>query len=258
MMAASRHGLLVMSDSDIRVSRDMLRVIAAEFQDHRLGIATCPYRAVAGGSFWSRLEAAGMNTSFWAGILVARLVEGARFAVGPTIAARKEVLRHIGGFDRLKDYLAEDFVMGKFAAEHGYGVELSSYVIEHRIGSQGFIANLRHRLRWARSTRRSRPRGYFGQVFTHPLPLALCLLALRPSWWPLLLLSLAFRGAAAWAVAVSALRIADWKRQWWLVPLEDLAGFLFWIAGFFGNTIVWRGRKYRLLAGGRFLLIEPD
>ena len=31
----------------------------------------------------------------------------------------------IGGFERLKDYLAEDFVMGRFAAQAGFGVILS-------------------------------------------------------------------------------------------------------------------------------------
>ena len=71
--------------------------------------------------------------------------------------------------------------MGKLAAERGYGVILSSYVIEHRIGAQGFAANLRHRLRWNRSTRRSRPWGYVGQVFTNPLPLALLLWAAAPA-----------------------------------------------------------------------------
>jgi len=117
MLDASAHDLLVMSDSDIRVTPTLLKTIAAEFQDPKLGVTTCPYRAVAGGSFWSQIEAIGMNTDFLAGILVARMLEGMRFAVGPTIAARRHALASIGGFDRLKDYLAEDFVMGKFAAE---------------------------------------------------------------------------------------------------------------------------------------------
>ena len=139
-MAAAANDLVVMSDSDIRVTPDLLKTVAAEFQDAGLGVATCPYRAVAGPSFWSRLEAIGMNTDFAAGILVARMLEGMKFAVGPTIAARRRVLQAIGGFDRLKDYLAEDFVMGKFAANAGHGVILSSYVIEHHIGS----TDLRH------------------------------------------------------------------------------------------------------------------
>ena len=171
MMAAARNDVLVMSDSDIRVSPDMLRVVAAEFQDPKLGVATCPYRAVAGRSFWSQLEAVGMNTEFLGGVLVARMLEGMKFAVGPTIVARKQALQEIGGFDRLKDYLAEDFVMGKFAADAGWTVSLSSYVVEHRIGSETAAVNAAHRLRWARSTRRSRPAGYVGQLFTNPLPL---------------------------------------------------------------------------------------
>ena len=89
MMAAARNDVLVMSDSDIRVSPDMLRVVAGEFQDTKLGVATCPYRAVAGQSIWSQLEAAGMNTEFLGGVLVARMLEGMKFAVGPTIVARK-------------------------------------------------------------------------------------------------------------------------------------------------------------------------
>ena len=93
MMAAAEHDLLVMSDSDIRVDRHLLKTVAAEFQDPKLGVATCPYRAVAGPSFWSRLEATGMNTDFFSGVLVARMLEGMRFAVGPTIVARRRVMQ---------------------------------------------------------------------------------------------------------------------------------------------------------------------
>ena len=173
-----------MADSDIRVTPDMLATMAAEFGDPALGLSTCPYRAAPGRSIWSTLEAVGLNTEFIGGVLVARMLDGMKFALGPTITARRETIAKIGGFDAVKDFLAEDFVMGKLAAEHGYGVILSSYVIEHRIGSQGFVANVKHRLRWNRSTRRSRPWGYVGQLFTNPLPLALLLWAAAPEWWP--------------------------------------------------------------------------
>jgi len=255
MLAGAANDLVVMSDSDVRVTPAMLRIIAAEFQDSRLGVATCPYRAVPGPSVWSRLEATGMNTDFWGSALVAGMLEGVRFAVGPTIAARRRMLRSTGGLDRVKDYLAEDFVLGKFAAESGQGVILSSYVIEHHIGSATLRASLAHRLRWARSTRRSRPAGYVGQLFTMPLPLALLVVAANPAWWPVLPLTFFVRALAAHSISWRVLRV---RINWLLLPLEDLLGFCFWIAGFFGNTILWRGRRYRLSSDGRFELISSD
>jgi ceramide glucosyltransferase len=256
MLAVARYDLLVMSDSDIRVGPGMLRQVAAEFEDESIDLATCPYRAVPGASFWSTLEAIGMNTEFLAGVLVARLTEGMKFAVGPTIVARRRALDGIGGFDRLKDYLAEDFVMGQFAAQAGFGVILSSCTVEHRIGSQGLRANAAHRLRWARSTRRSRPGGYLGQLFTNPLPLVLLLLAIAPAWWPLAAAAAVLRALAAWVVAGWVLDDPLTARRWWLVPAQDLLSFVFWLAGFFGNTIVWRGQRYHLRADGRFEPIE--
>jgi ceramide glucosyltransferase len=255
MLGAASNDLVVMSDSDIRVTPNLVRTVAAEFQDADLGVATCPYRAVPGASFWSRLEATGMNTDFWGSALVARMLEGMHFAVGPTIAARRRVLQSIGGFERLKDYLAEDFVMGKFAAEAGHGVILSSYVIEHHIGSATLRQNAEHRLRWARSTRRSRPAGYVGQLFTMPLPIALLVWAAAPAWWPVVPLTVIVRVGAAYAVSARVLRT---RINWRLLPIEDLLGFCFWIAGFFGNTISWRGRRYRLFSDGRFEMIPSS
>ena len=252
MVAEARAEILVMSDSDVRVTPRFLQRVAAEFQDPRVGVTTCPYRAVAGKSLWSQLEAVGMNTEFLGGVLVARMLEGMKFALGPTLAARRDVLERMGGFEYLKDFLAEDFVLGKRAAELGFEVLLSSCVVEHRIGSQPAGANLRHRLRWARSTRRSRPAGYWGQVFTNPLPLALLLVACVPKAWPLLALALVFRAATAWAVAGWVLHDPLTRRRSWLVPVQDVLSFLVWITGFFGNTVQWRGRKLEVLRDGRF------
>jgi ceramide glucosyltransferase len=253
MLHAATNDLVIMSDSDIRVSPTLLRTLAAEFQNSHIGVATCPYRAVAGSSFWSRLEATGMNTDFWGSALVARMLEGMHFAVGPTIGARRIVLNSIGGLVRLKDYLAEDFVIGKSAAEAGHGVILSSYVIEHHIGSADWNENVAHRLRWTRSTRRSRPAGYVGQLFTMPLPLAVLVCVFSPSWWPVLPVAAMMRGLAAYVVSWKVLR---GRIEWLLLPIEDVMGFCFWIVGFFGNTISWRGRRYRLFADGTFKLIS--
>ena len=254
MMAAASYDLLVMSDSDMRVDESMLKRVSAEFAaDPKLGVATCPYRARAGTSLWSQLEAVGMNTEFFGGVLVARMLEGMKFAVGPTIVARKRALQAIGGFVRLKDYLAEDFVMGQFAAEAGWGVILSSYVVEHRIGSETWAKNAAHRIRWARSTRRSRPAGYVGQLFTNPTPIALALSVVAPEWWPQLVVTVVLRSVAAWVVARRVLGV---RVEWGLLIPQDLLSFVFWVAGFFGNTIEWRGRKYRLEKDGTFTLLE--
>ena len=255
LLSIAANDLVVMSDSDTGVGPDLLQRVAAEFQDPALALETCPYRAVPGKSLWSRMEATGLNTDFMAGILVARMIEGMRFAVGPTIVARRSVLQAIGGFSRLKDYLAEDFLMGKFTAGAGHGVALSSYVIEHHIGNSNFRHNIAHRLRWVRSTRRSRPLGYLGQVFTMPIPLALLLWAVHPSWWPVLPITFLIRGLAAQVVSSRVLKA---RVPWLLLPIEDVAGFCVWVAGFFGNTIVWRGRRYRLHRDGRFELLRED
>lgn len=251
MLEQANYPLIVMSDSDIHVGSDFCRKIAAEFAGTGLDLATCPYRAVGGASIWSRLEAVGMNTDFHAGLFTALLMEGARFAVGPTIVARRSTLDALGGIERFQNYLAEDFMLGKIAAEQGFGVRFSAYVVEHRIGSETMRANFAHRIRWARSTRRSRPAGYVGQFFTHPFPIALIIFILLPHSWPLLLVTIVLRCIAAWVVSDYVLGA---RVPWLLLPVQDILAFLFWIVGFFGNSILWRGRRYILKRDGT---VEP-
>lgn len=255
MTVAASHDILVMSDSDIRVARGFLRSIAAEVAADNYDLATCPYRAVPGNTIWSRLEALGMNTEFWGGALVAKLVEGVRFTIGPTVVARREVLNAIP-WSTLSGYLAEDFVLGQRAAEQGFRVGLSRSIVEHRLSGESMEKNLAHRLRWARSTRRSRPSGYVGQLFTHPLPLALLLTAVDHPLWPVLAATALLRAFAAYSVSDLVLSEKLGLRSWLLIPLQDVLGFVFWMAGFSGNHIDWRGHRYRLHRDGTFELVS--
>src|SRR5690348_4826538 len=92
MLRAARHELVVMTDSDVRVSPRLLETLAREFQESRVALITCPYRAIAGPSVWNKLEAIFMNTEFLGGILVARMLNGMDFALGPTLGVRKSAL----------------------------------------------------------------------------------------------------------------------------------------------------------------------
>ena len=250
MAERARHEILVISDSDIRATPDYLRGIAADFADPRVGVSCCPYRAIPGGGLWSTLEALAINTEFWSGVLVARMLEGMQFAVGPTMALRRSYLEKAGGFRAVGEYLAEDFVLGQWAEQHGYKAALSRHVVDHHIGGSRFAANVRHRIRWARSTRRSRRWGYLGQVFTNPLPFAVPLL-LTPAALAGVL-AIALRAVVAAVVAGRLLRDPLTERRWWLLPVADVASLLVWVLGLFGDTVEWRGRRYRLSRDGRF------
>lgn len=255
MAEAAAHDIWVINDSDVRVMPDYLRSVVGPMEDPRTGLVTCLSRGVAGNSLWSALEALSMNLQFLPGVLAAWLLEDLKFSLGPTMVTRKARVKEIGGFGRLGDYLADDFVLGEFIAQAGYRVVLSSHIPEHLVCNETMKSSLRHRLRWERSSRRSRPAGYFGQVFMHSLPLALLAGLLvpagNPAVMPLVAICLTARAALVWMTAVPLLNDSAFRRYWWLTPIQDLVGFAIWCWGIFGKEIEWRGARFRVLKGGK-------
>ena len=251
----ARGEVLVISDSDIRAAPGLVRAIAGDFEDPGVGVVTYPYRAISGGGVWSLSEAVGMDTEFWGGVIVARMLFGMDFAVGPTMAVRRSCLEELGGFEAFREYAAEDFEIGRWARKKGWKVELSRQAVEHHIGSQRFWVNFGHRVRWYRQTRRSRPAGYVGQAFTYPLPFALALVAMSPGWAPLLGLVLIARLVAAGTV-VRVLEARWGFGRWALLLPQDLASFVVWVLGFFGKRLNWRGRWYELTSDGKLRLVR--
>jgi len=252
LLPQARHESVVMSDSDIRMEPDSLATILSELGQPGVALVTCPYRAVGGPRFWPRIEALGLNTEFLGGMLTARMLNGMDFAIGCTIATRQTELAAIGGLEGLQRYLAEDFMMGSLMRASGRTVVLSKCIVEHHIGNDGFLKNWKHRLRWARSTRRSRRMGYLGELFTKTTAIALALWIVAPGAWGFALLGLVFRAGAQWATGIRVLEDPLVARYWWLLPVEDLASFATWVLGFFGKTILWRGRKLVVARDGSF------
>src|SRR3984957_8762099 len=133
---AAAHDILVTTDSDVEVSPNYLREIVPPMLDPKAGMLTCLYRGKNVAGFWSGLTAIGMSVEMTAGVLVANLLEGMKFGLGPTTVVRKDSLASIGGYAALKDYIAYDFAIGNLIAEKGYRVVLSAHIIDHIVNQK--------------------------------------------------------------------------------------------------------------------------
>jgi len=252
MAQAAAHEILVTTDSDVEVGPRYLREIVPPLLDPQVGMVTCVYRGKNAAGFFSGLTAIGMSVEMTAGVLVANLLEGMKFGLGPTTVVRKDSLASIGGYSALRDYIAYDFAIGNLIAKAGYRVILSGHVIDHVVNQKSFGRMWQNQLRWAQTTRYSRPKGHFGSglIFAMPYGLLAFFAAGGLGHWGIaaLLLSVAVlnRLAEAWLVGWRVVRDPQVRRAPWLYPLRDLLGFLVWFASYLKLRYVWRDSRFEL------------
>ncbi len=246
----ARHPVLVINDSDIVVDRDYLRRVVAPLERPKIGLVTCLYRAT--GSSWpARWEALGIATDFAAGVLVARAIGIAEFALGSTMALRAADLERIGGFAAIGDYLADDYQLGRHITELGYRIHLAPAVVETGLSDDTWGGVWRHQVRWSRTIRVSRAAGYFGYAITNTSVWAA--LAAAAGAWPIAAAALGIRLVAGVVMGRLVLGDRETTRLWFLIPFRDLWGFAVWLAGLVGSTVEWRGMKLRLNREGRIV-----
>ncbi len=253
MLPHARYQHLLINDSDILVEPGYLREVMRPMRDSRVGMVTALYRAAAGKSLGSKLEAIGIATDFMGGVLSARVIEGGlHFALGSTLAFPREVLEKIGGFEPLLDCLADDYALGARIAQAGYEVALARTVVETHLPDYSWSAFWKHQLRWGRTIRDERKGGYFGVLLTFGLPWAmLAVVAAAGAWWSWLLLALVAgaRYAMAFTLAGPVLRDRRGMRDLWLIPLRDFTALVLWFWTYLGDEIEWRGEKFHLREG---------
>jgi ceramide glucosyltransferase len=254
------YDILLLADSDVRVGRDYLQQVVQPLDQPKVGVVTCMYRSLTTG--WiTTLEALSTTTDFHPGVLVSTKLENTAFAMGQTIVIRRSVLKKIGGFDAIADYLADDFQLGYLPAQAGYEVVLSTYVVDHVLASSTLMESLQRQIRWMLNIRVSRPWGYAGLIFTYGTVTSLLLLQAtgRSTFaWITLGITWTLRLIMAWFVGVKSLRDPVAKQWLWLVPLRDLITVALWCYGFVGNTIKWRGQQFRLTKAGELIPRPPN
>ncbi|MBI3912015.1 MAG: bacteriohopanetetrol glucosamine biosynthesis glycosyltransferase HpnI [Armatimonadetes bacterium] len=255
----ARHEVLVIADSDVRVGPEFLARVVAPLRTPRVGLVTCPYNGVSLRSLPAALEALSISTVFLPGVFFAADFGRVDFAFGAAIALRRSVLKEIGGFSAIADYLADDFQLGNRAAVLGYRVVVSTYVVESVTANAGFGPAFARLLRWSRTVRICRPHGYLASIITHSTFFGLAyFLATRcsPAGWLVFGAQQFCRWLAAGQIAVRVLGHRELRRWFWLLPVSDLLNIGLWVCSWLGNQVSWRGVRFRLVEGGRMIRVD--
>jgi ceramide glucosyltransferase len=261
MAPEAAHDILVITDSDVRVQPNFLREVIAPFQHPetgaKLGASTCLYRGDATGmGLWALMEGMGMSVEMSAGVVVADMLEGMKFTLGPCMTVRRQDLDRFGGFSKLGYYYADDFMLGNLVASTGGNVMLSSHIIDHCIVNNGFWRNFSHQWNWMKSTRFSRPWGHLGTGLTFAAPFGILgLLGGYAAGIPVLGWSL-----FAWAYLSRVLLCLvtggwvigdpDSYRFCWLYPMRDLMGAVLWALSYTSKEVGWRDDRFVLEKDG--------
>ena len=200
----ARYDVLVISDSDMRVTPDYLRRVCAPLQDPNVGLVTCLYQGEQAKTFTAKLEAQYMATTFLPSALVGRHYLHMGFALGASNALRRQQLQQIGGFEALVNYLADDYQLGARIAATGHRVHLSDYVMQSVLGATTFREQWNREVRWNKCLRVSRPLEYRALIVTFPTPVALITAGLMGFSLPslaIVAISLILRWLVSWQVA---------------------------------------------------------
>jgi ceramide glucosyltransferase len=261
MLAEAKHEYLVIVDSDIRVDKHYLRSIVGPLCLQGVGLVTCLYRAAGAPNIVAALEGIGITAEFAPGVLCAWLLEGMTFALGSTIALKRETLLGIEGFKSLANYLADDYMLGNLVFRNGGEVHLARHVVETTLAPIKFFTMIKHQARWARTMRMSRPFGYLGLALTYGTAFALLNAAVdRCSMQSLLFLGSTFgvRFGMAWLIGVHWLKDGVLKRYFWLLPLRDVLSPVIWVLGLVRTRVEWRGRTFKVLRDGKIAAVGEN
>ncbi len=247
------HDIIVVSDADVWAPPDFLIQTTPLLQDSEVGMVNCFYSQPAAQTLAMRWISIAVNADFWTQVLQANSIKPQDFALGAVMMTRRREVEAIGGFASCIGYLADDYQLGHRIAQLGRRIQLSPVVVECRSTPMSWRQVWSHQLRQARTVRACRPVPYFFSIlnnvtlwsilwlFTGPTPVALAGIGIA---------QLIRCGTALHNEFRLCRSCAAWN-SFWMIPIKDLLHFVAWAGAFLGRSVIWRGERFILRAGGK-------
>ncbi len=251
LLEESQHEFIIFADGDIRVNPDYIRTVITPLVDGKADVVTSVYIGYDPQHLSAAVASLGRCVDFIPSLLIARQLDrGLRLTVGVTIATRKSTLANFGGLHLNR--IGSDYNLGKRAAEAGYKVELSPYVLEWDTGRESLKQVFVRELRWARTIRYNRGAQYYTMVFCYGSVYCIPLLFISgfADWAVIACLTTIIIRYMQILVSILSMNCPKLLRWLWIVPLRDLLSFIIWIMGGFGQLVYWQGRYLRIEGDG--------
>lgn len=246
LVPEARHDLLLVSDSNVRAPRHYVRELASIHAELGPGLVTNLFAGSDEASLGSALESVELAGFCAPGVALPTWL-GDPLLVGKSALFSRQRFEQLGGFRRLRDVLAEDFVMGKTFAHAGDALVIAPTVLANVLGKLSLRGAIQRHLRWAMLRFRLRPLAALLEPLTTPL-------ALLPVAWVLLGPWALLWASGCWLVrdAGSWLVLRGFDRLWLplvLSPLRDALSLGVWAVAPLKKHVSWRGKRFRLGAG---------
>lgn len=252
-LRVARYDYVLVSDSNVRAAPDYLENLGAEMADPAVGLVSNLIVATGGESLAARCETLHLNTFVLGGVCIGD-VSDRPCVVGKSMLMRRGELAALGGFESLRDVLAEDYLLGQRYHAAGYRVILSCHPVVTEIRQLSVSRFLARHLRWAQLRRWCA----FGPFCSEPLLYATPWLAAP------LMVQESFDSSSWAAIAALLLRIGNdgvlarratgrWPSVGTLsmVPIKDILMLGVWMTALWRRDVQWRGNNLRIGAGTR-------
>jgi ceramide glucosyltransferase len=171
--------------------------------------------------------------------------------IGKSMLLAREALNRVGGFEAVRDVLAEDHILGELLTKGGETIALSPYLLPVSSVGRGFRGFWNRYVRWGQMQKTIAPIAFVMTLFVQPMPylalaawrgsslqagLAFGLIGLKASLDFYLLIRVGGRITPRILVA-------------WLV--KDILFVATWFASLLSRTVSWRGQRMLVGSGSR-------
>ncbi len=251
---------LFFSDADVAAPKDYLNQLVPRLAQPEVGCLTCLPRGFQASTAGGKMIALHYGFNYLPQWMLAQQTTGIHWAIGHTMAVPRAVLEKIGGFKNFLNHLADDYELGNRASQLGLRVIVPPLLLDCVVPAETFGEAITRMQRWKRTIRRSRGMQFLGVIITYPVFWALIFALLQPfAWWSWSLFAAVI--VIRWLLAAGlqpVVKMPDWPRAWWLLPVVDIVEGITFFGAYFGNKIVWAGRRYTLLRDGTLELPDSD
>lgn len=255
LSAAARHDVLLVSDSNVRAPEGYLRDVALHLSDPAVGLVTHPVAGIGEESLGAALDNLQACAAVGPATVAAKRLARRDVVVGKSMAFRRADLVALGGFESVKDHLAEDYVLGvKVGSRLGKRVVIGTVALPAVNERRDVGAFLSRYGRWCVMQRKiAGTPVYLAQALLYPLPFALAALALDPGADTLAIAALVWLAKAMLdGVTAKTLRGSGFgPRLLWLSPLKDLLFLHVLLRSVAENHVEWRGTRLAVQRGSR-------